>query len=94
MFTQQQCPHMVRLLHHYTPNHRIFLLLEYQKRGKLIEFVTAKREQWRKLCEAASNPPVSSNLLVNHQGSSDKLTEDREPANDEGTSKGNDVTIL
>ena len=64
MCFQAQCPYMVRLLHHYeTPNHRIFLLLEYVRRGRLLDFVRSKREQWSRLREAASNPPPSSSLL-------------------------------
>ena len=55
---------MVKLLHHYeTANHRLFLLLEHMKNGRLIDFVQAKRDQWNKLKAAAENPPPSS-LLV------------------------------
>ncbi len=55
----------MRLVQYYeTQNHRIFLLLEYIKRGKLLEFVNTKREQWKRLREAATNPPPSSSLVT------------------------------
>ena len=61
---QAQCPHMVRLLHYYeVSNQRIFLLLEYVRGGRLLDFVQAKREQWQRLKEAVENPQ-SSSLLV------------------------------
>ena len=60
---QSQCPHMVRLLHHYeTSSQRLFLLLEHVKGGSLIDFVQAKRAQWLRLKEAAMNPPHSTLL--------------------------------
>ena len=56
---------MVRLLHHYeTSTHRIFLLLEYVGGGRLLDFVSGKRAQWKKLHEAATNPPPSSSLIL------------------------------
>ena len=56
---------MVRLLHHYeTSTHRIFLLLEYVGGGRLLDFVANKREQWKKLQEAVTNPPPSSSLVL------------------------------
>ena len=62
---QYHCPHMVRLLHHYeTSTHRIFLLLEYVQGGRLLDFVNGKREQWKKLHEAVTNPPPSSTLIL------------------------------
>ena len=57
---------MVRLLHHYeTSNHRIFLLLDHVKGGKMVDLVTTKREQWKRLKAAVLNPP-SSSLLLQH----------------------------
>ncbi len=56
LYLQLQCPHVVRLLHHYQTASRIFLLLEYVKGGRLIHFVSAKREQWEKLKRAAVEP--------------------------------------
>ncbi len=61
---QAHCKHMVKLLHHYeTPNHRIFLLLEYMRRGRLMDHVMAKRAQWKRLHEAVLNPHPSSSLI-------------------------------
>ena len=68
---QAQCPHMVRLLHYYeVSNQRIFLLLEYVRGGRLLDFVQAKREQWQRLKEAVENPQ-SSSLLVSRLKSMD-----------------------
>ena len=62
---------MVQLLHHYeTSNHRIFLLLEHVKGGRLVDFVQAKRDQWQRLKEAVENPQPS-NLLVTRLASMD-----------------------
>lgn len=62
---------MVQLLHHYeTSNHRIFLLLEHVKGGRLVDFVQTKREQWQRLREAVENPQPS-NLLVTRLASMD-----------------------
>ena len=66
---QAQCPHMVRLLHHYeTASHRLFLLLEHVQGGRLVDLVALRREQWQRLQEAALNPP-SSSLLRHHHSS-------------------------
>lgn len=55
---------MVKLLHHYeTSNHRIFLLLEHVRGGRMVDLVTARRRQWELLRAAALNPPTSSLLL-------------------------------
>ena len=52
---------MVRLPHHYETTSRIFLLLEHVKGGRLVDFVSAKRDQWEKLKTAAlaPHPPPS-----------------------------------
>ena len=64
---QTQCPHMVQLLHHYeTANHRIYLLLEHVKGGRMVDLVAARRQQWELLRSAAINPPSSSSLLLRH----------------------------
>ena len=56
---------MVKLLHHYeTTNHRVFLLLEHVRGGRLVDLVTARREQWGQLRAAALNPLTSSSLLL------------------------------
>lgn len=59
---QLQCPNMVRLLHHYQTASRIFLLLEYVKGTRLVDFVSTKREQWEKLKRAALAPQPLSTL--------------------------------
>jgi len=69
---QLQCRFIVKLLHYYeTPNHRIFLLLDYLGRGTLLDYVVSKREQWRKLKESATNPPPSSSLFSTKESSGD-----------------------
>ena len=61
---QTQCPHMVKLLHHYeTTNHRVFLLLEHVRGGRMVDLVAARRQQWQRLRAAALNPPATSSLL-------------------------------
>lgn len=32
--------------------------------GRLVDFVSGKRERWKKLQEAATNPPPSSSLVI------------------------------
>ena len=84
---QLQSPYMVKLLHFYeTHNHRIFLLLEHVKGKKLLDYVVAKRQQWRQLREAASNPPPSSSLLSNgERGEKFKKTDVQEKEERTGT---------
>lgn len=77
---------MVRLLHHYeTSNHRIFLLLDHVKGGRMVDLVTAKREQWLRLKAAALNPP-SSSLLLQHTTAAGRGERDEEERED--SSKG------
>ena len=55
---------MVQLLHHYeTSYHRVFLLLEHMRGGRMVDLVTARRQQW-KLLQASALNPVTSSLLV------------------------------
>ena len=68
MSLQAQCPHMVRLLHHFeTANHRLYLLLEHVGGGRMVDLVAARREQWERLRKAAMNPSSSSSLLHHNQ---------------------------
>ena len=70
---------MVRLLHHYESTNKIFLLLEHVKGGRLIDFVSTKREQWLKLRQAAMNPPPSTRLR--QRAASSCRQESRSPEN-------------
>jgi hypothetical protein len=65
-----QCPHMVQLLHHYeTANHRVYLLLEHARGGRMVDLVAARRQQWELLRDAAINPPSSSSLVLHSRQS-------------------------
>ena len=55
---------MVQLLHHYeTSYHRVFLLLEHMRGGRMVDLVAARRHQW-KLLQASALNPANSSLLV------------------------------
>ena len=74
---------MVRLLHHYeTSNHRVFLLLEHVRGGRMVELAAARRQQWQRLRAAVLNPPTSSLLL--HQSPRPSLSGGRGESGEDG----------